>query len=61
MKEIIEQSGLSLREFSNYYEIPYNTVREWKNGNRIAPKWVVKLFKENERLKTKGTQIEMKL
>ena len=61
MKEIIEQSGMTIREFSEFYEIPYNTVRLWKNGERKAPKWAVKLLKEKIERDKKGTQMEMKL
>lgn len=59
MKKFIEESGLSLREFSNHYEIPYNTVREWYNENRKAPNWVVKLFKDNAELKSSGKQLSL--
>jgi DNA-binding transcriptional regulator YiaG len=59
MQEVIKNSNMTIKEFSNYYEIPYNTVREWYNGNRKAPNWVVKLFKENAKLKTNGKQLNL--
>ena len=59
MQKFIQESGMSLKEFSYYYEIPYNTVREWYNGNRKAPKWVIKLFKENAELKSSGKQLSL--
>ena len=49
----------TLKEFSYYYEIPYNTVRQWKNEERKPPKWVYNLFKENMDLKTKGVQLSI--
>lgn len=59
MQEVIKKSNMTIKEFSNYYEIPYNTVREWFNGNRKAPNWVVKLFKENIELKKNGKQLSL--
>ena len=44
MKEIIKNSGLTLKEFAEKYEIPYNTVRQWNNAERQAPNWIKKLF-----------------
>ena len=46
MKEVIENSGLKLREFAEKYEIPYNTVRQWYNGEREPAKWIKKLISE---------------
>ena len=57
MQEVIKNSNMTIKEFSNYYEIPYNTVREWHNGNLKAPNWVVKLFKENAELNCKGNHL----
>ena len=45
MKKLIEESGLSVKEFSEKYGIPYNTVRQWSSGSRSAPDWLVNLFK----------------
>jgi predicted transcriptional regulator len=50
MKKLIEESGLSIKEFSDKYGIPYNTVRQWYNGARSAPDWLVSLIRENMNL-----------
>ncbi len=57
MKKIIEESNMKLREFSEYYGIPYNTVRQWYNEERKTPEWVKKLIEENLNLKRNGCQI----
>lgn len=59
MQEIIKESGMTIREFSNHYEIPYNTVREWYNGNRKAPNWVIKIFKAYIEMKKQGQQLTL--
>ena len=51
MKEIIEKSGLKLQEFAERYGIPYNTVRQWYNGERHPAEWVKKLIKEKTEYK----------
>ena len=51
MNKLIEESGLSIKEFSEKYGIPYNTVRQWYNGARSAPDWLVNLFKAEQAYK----------
>ena len=46
MKEIIELSGLKIKEFAEKFEIPYNTVRQCYNCERNAPEWLKKLIKK---------------
>lgn len=47
MKELIEKSGLSIKEFAEKYEIPYNTVRQWYNGERKMPRYLKNLIEDN--------------
>ena len=46
MQELIKQSGLKLKEFAEKYEIPYNTIRQWYNGERQAPIYIKKMIQE---------------
>lgn len=46
MKNVIEQSGKTLKEFSQYYGIPYNTVRQWYNGERKPAPWIKGLIEK---------------
>lgn len=59
MKELIKNSSLTLREFSEEYKIPYNSVRQWANGERQAPAYIKSLIEEIRNLKTKGQQIKI--
>lgn len=60
MQNLIQNSGMDIKEFAITYRIPYNTVRQWANGTRKAPIYVKKLIEENLRLKTKGVQLKIK-
>lgn len=51
MKEFIAKSGLTPAQFAKKYDIPYNTVRQWAEGIRCAPKWMVNLFKNENAYK----------
>ena len=51
-KEILEQSGMNMKQFSDYFEIPYRTVQDWKSGARICPDYLLNLMRyklENEK------------
>lgn len=36
-----EESGLSLKEFSDMFRIPYRSVQNWDNGERTPPEYVL--------------------
>ena len=59
MQNLIKETGLTNKEFAEYYEIPYNTVLQWAKGIRKAPKYITKLIKENRNLKTNGIQLKI--
>ena len=52
--ELIEESGLSLTQFSAEYDIPYRTVQDWHSGRRVPPPYVVSLLRRA--LKTKYSE-----
>lgn len=57
-KEIREQSGMNLTQFSQYFEIPYRTIQNWDSGIRQCPEYLLKLMRykiENEQ-KKEGNQ-----
>ena len=43
-KELREQSGMNLTEFSKFFEIPYRTVQNWDAGTRACPSYLLKLM-----------------
>lgn len=52
IKEYRIAAGLTQEEFSNLFEIPIDTVKNWDSGRREPPVWAKKLIiKELERMK----------
>ena len=39
-----EQSGMTQKEFANYFGIPYRTVQDWFAGRRQMPEYVLRLI-----------------
>ena len=39
-----ERQKQLLKQFSEYFEIPYRTVKNWKSGSRKCPDYVLKLI-----------------
>ena len=35
--ELREKTGMSRKEFCEYFEIPYRTMQDWELGNRSMP------------------------
>ena len=35
--ELRESTGMTRKEFCEYFEIPYRTVQDWELGNRKMP------------------------
>lgn len=58
MKKLIEELNLTIKEFAELYEIPYNTVRQWYNGKRQAPPYIKKMIETIIELKSKGKQLK---
>lgn len=59
MEKILNELNMNIKEFAEHYEIPYNTVRQWINGTRTPPSYVLKLLKEKIEREKKGTQIKI--
>lgn len=43
--EILEESGMSLKQFGEFFKIPYRTLQHWKSGTRSCPEYVLELIK----------------
>ena len=51
-KELRESSGMNLKQFAAYFEIPYRTAQNWENGVNKCPEYLLKLMRykiENEK------------
>lgn len=44
IKDLREQSGMSRKEFCEYFEIPYRTLQDWELGSRSCPAYLLKLI-----------------
>ena len=56
-----EQSGMTQKEFANYFGIPYRTVQDWFAGRRQMPEYVLRLiiYKLEMEKKVKGISKEI--
>lgn len=43
-KELLERSGMNMKQFSDYFKIPYRTVQDWKSGARKCPDYLLSLI-----------------
>jgi DNA-binding transcriptional regulator YiaG len=39
-----ESTGMTRKEFCEYFNIPYRTMTEWERDNRHAPEYVLRLL-----------------
>lgn len=44
-KELREQSGMSRKQFCEYFDIPYRTIQDWELGNRKCPEYLLELMR----------------
>ena len=54
VKELRKSTGMNIKQFAEYFGIPYRTVQSWELGERVCPEYLLALMKykiENERKK----------
>ena len=44
MKKLRKETGMSRREFSREFDIPYPTITDWELGNRRVPEYLLRLL-----------------
>ena len=42
--ELRYRTGMTRREFCEYFEIPYRTLQDWELGNRKMPEYLLRLM-----------------
>ncbi len=42
--ELRESTGMTRREFGDYFGIPYRTLQDWELGNRKMPDYLLRLM-----------------
>ena len=50
--ELRESTGMTRREFCEFFEIPYRTLQDWELGNRKMPEYLLRLMEY--KIKTEG-------
>lgn len=48
--EFRESTGMTRKEFCEYFEIPYRTVQDWELGNRKMPDYLLRLMEYKIRM-----------
>ena len=44
MKEFRKRTGLSQKQFSEYFDIPIRTLQDWEQGRRTPPDYILKMI-----------------
>lgn len=44
LKELRERSGMTRKQFVEYFGIPYRTVQSWELGDRDCPEYLLSLI-----------------
>lgn len=44
LKNLRESTGMTRKEFCEYFEIPYRTMTDWELGNRKMPEYLLRLM-----------------
>lgn len=44
LTELRNSSGMSRKEFCEYFQIPYRTVQDWELGKRKMPDYLLQLI-----------------
>ncbi len=52
IKELREATGMTQKDFSEYFHIPKRSIENWESGTRSAPDYVVELIEY--KLKNEG-------
>ena len=50
IRELRESTGMSRKEFCEYFSIPYRTMTDWERDQRHAPEYVVRLLEYQIRM-----------
>lgn len=44
LKNLRESTGMTRKEFCEYFGIPYRTMTDWELGNRKMPEYLLRLM-----------------
>jgi DNA-binding transcriptional regulator YiaG len=43
-KQLREASGMNIKQFSDYFNIPYRTMQNWESERRQCPEYLLELM-----------------
>ena len=43
LKEARKQTGMTQKQFAEYFYMPYRTYQDWELGNRVIPEYILRL------------------
>ena len=49
-----ESTGMTRKEFCEYFEIPYRTLQDWELGNRKMPEYLFRLMEYKVKMENPG-------
>ena len=52
--ELRTSTGMTRREFCEYFEIPYRTLQDWELGNRKMPDYLLRLMTYKAKMEKLG-------
>lgn len=52
LKELRELSGMTRKQFADYFDIPYRTIQDWELGNRECKQYFIDLMEYKLRKET---------
>ena len=52
--ELRTSTGMTRREFCEYFEIPYRTLQDWELGNRKMPDYLLRLMAYKAKMEKLG-------
>lgn len=44
IREIRKQTGLTQKQFAEYFSIPHRTIQNWEGGQRECPEYLLDLI-----------------
>lgn len=53
-----ESTGMSRKEFCEYFGIPYRTLQDWELGNRKVPEYVFRMMEYQVRMEKLDKGVE---
>lgn len=59
IKTLRTERNMTQKEFSEWLEIPLQTIKQWELGLRSAPQWLLNLIEYRCNKSTQGEQIKI--